>query len=133
MNGDALDAQRRYGRWLLVTTRLGAVLLVVAFVLYVTGAVSPHVPIERLPKLWKLPASQFLEQAHIAPGWHGWTTLIAHGDMLVQAAIALLISSSILCLAAVVPLFWKRGERMIAVLCVLQIAVLVFAASGALV
>ena len=128
----ALDAQRRYARWLLVTTRLGAALLVATFVAYAAGWVAPYVPIERLPSLWTLPASEFLQQAHIRPGWHGWAALIRHGDMLVLGAIAILITSSILCLAAAMPLFWRRGERAMVVLCALQIAVLALAASGIL-
>jgi hypothetical protein len=133
VSDDALDAQRRYARFLLVSTRLGAGLLVAAFVAYVAGWVRPYVPIERLPALWTLPASEFLRATGIQPGWNGWAPLILHGDMLVLGAIALLITSSILCLAAAIPLFWKRGERALVVLCALQIAVLVLAASGALV
>ena len=129
---DALDAQRRYARFLLVTTRLGAALLVATFVAYAAGWIAPFVPIERLPSLWSLPASEFLRQAQIPPGWHGWAALILHGDMLVLGAIALLITSSILCLAAAMPVFWKRGERAMVVLCALQIAVLALAASGIL-
>jgi len=41
----ALDAQRRYARFLLLTTRLGAVLLVASFVAYAAGWVAPYVPI----------------------------------------------------------------------------------------
>lgn len=129
---DALEAQRRYALWLLWTTRTGAALLVISFVLYAGGFVAPYVPIDRLPSLWSLPAGEFLRQAAIAPGWHGWAALILHGDMLVLGAIAMLISSSILCLAAAVPVFWKRGERLLVAVCVLQIAVLVLAASGIL-
>ena len=128
----ALDAQRRYARFLLLTTRLGAALLVASFVAYAAGWVAPYVPIERLPSLWTLPAADFLREAHIRPGWNGWAALILHGDMLVLGAIALLITSSILCLAAAMPLFWKRGEKLLVVLCALQIAVLALAASGVL-
>ena len=131
-HGDPLEAQRRYARWLVATSRIGAVLLALSFVLYVTGAVKPYVPIERLPSLWSLPASEFLRTAGIAPGWHGWAALIRHGDMLVLAAIGFLISSSILCLAAALPIFWKRHERALSALCILQIVVLALAASGLL-
>ena len=133
LNADALAAQRRYARWLLVTTRIGAVLLVLTFVTYVSGWVAPFVPIERLPSLWNLSASEFLRQVGVQPGFHGWASRLLHGDMMVLGAIALLITSSILCLAAAMPVFWKAGERLLVLLCVLQIAVLALAASGALV
>jgi hypothetical protein len=127
-----LAAQQRYARWLAWGTRSGVVLLVLAFILYVTGAVVPYVPIERLPELWHLPAAEYLHRTGIDPGWHGWARLIAHGDMLVLAAIALLIACSIFCLAGVVPVFWRRRERLLAIVCLLQIAVLALAASGLL-
>jgi hypothetical protein len=127
-----LAAQRRYARWLAWGTRIGVVLLALAFVLYVTGVVLPYVPIERLPELWHLSATEYLHRTGIDAGWHGWARLIGHGDMLVLGAIALLIGCSILCLAGVVPLFWQRRERLMALVCVLQIAVLALAASGLL-
>lgn len=130
MNGDPLAAQRRYARWLLATTRFGALLLVVTFTAYVAGWVKPYVAIERLPSLWKLPASEFLRQVGMAPGFHGWASRLMHGDMLVLGSVALLISSSIFCLAAAVPVFWRQRERLMVALCVLQIVVLVIAASG---
>lgn len=133
MNGDPLAAQRRYAHWLLVTTRIGAALLVLTFVAYAAGWIAPHVPIERLPSLWRLPSSEFLRQTGTPAGWRGWAALILHGDMLVLGAIALLITSSILCLAAAVPVFWRHGERLLVALCALQILVLALAASGALV
>lgn len=128
---DALEAQERYGRWLAWGTRLGLALLVLGFVAYVAGFVAPHVPIERLPELWGRPASELLEQTGVRPGW-GWAAVIHRSDMLVLAAIALLASCSIPCLAAVIAIFRARGERILAVICVLEIAILVLAASGLL-
>jgi len=101
-----------------------------AFVAYVAG-LPPQVSIERLPQLWDLPASKFLEQIGVPPGL-SWAALIVRGDMLVLAAIALLAASSILCLAAVIPIFWRRGERLFVLICLLQIAVLFVAGSGVL-
>lgn len=52
--------------------------------------------------------------------------------MLSLTAIALLASCSIPCLATVIPVFRARGERIFALICVAQIAVLLLAASGML-
>ena len=124
-----LAPQERYTRWLLWSTRLAVAVLVLAFAAYLSGVTPSHVPIERLPELWGLPASQFLERTGVHAGW-GWASFLPAGDMLVLAAIAILVSSSILCLAAIVPLFLARSERLFVVICVLQIAVLVLAGSG---
>jgi hypothetical protein len=129
---EALEAQRRYAKWLRWTTRVGVVLLVVTFAIYITGVVPDYVPISRLPSLWGLPAAEVLRQTHIAPGWHGWASLILHGDMLVLGTLGALICSSILCLAAALPIFWKRGEHALVIISVMQIVVLAIAASGVL-
>lgn len=126
---DAFAPQRRYARWLRWSTRIATILLVAACIVYVSGLIAPHVPIARLPELWGLPASKFLVAEGLRPGW-SWAAQLPQGDMLVLAAIATLISASILCLAAIAPLFWKRGERLFVAMCILQIAVLLVAASG---
>ena len=123
--------QHRYARWLGGTTRITVAILVATYAAYVFGLIPAHVPIAQLPELWKLPASEYLLRTGLKPGW-SWATFIANGDMLVLAAIALLISSSILCLAAVIPAFRKRGENLFVAMCVMQIAVLALAASGIL-
>lgn len=129
---DALDAQRRYAQWLRWTTRIGVVLLIATFVVYITGLVPDYVPISRLPSLWGQSAAQVLRLTHIPPGWHGWASLILHGDMMVLGTLGVLICSSILCLAAAMPVFWRRGEHALVVISVLQILVLAVAASGVL-
>ena len=52
--------------------------------------------------------------------------------MLLIAAIALLSSISAVCVAAVISAFAQRGDRVFVAICVLQIAVLLLAASGLL-
>ena len=123
--------QRHYAKWLKGTTQVAVMLLLAAYAAYVFRLVPSHVPIEQLPDLWTLSSADYLARTGAKPGW-GWTAFIAQGDMLVLAAIAILISSSILCLAAIVPLFRKGGEKVFVAICILQIVVLVVAASGAL-
>ena len=124
-------AQERYATWLAWGTRTGFVLLVVIFIGYTTGAVPAHVPVGSLPSLWGLPASEFLARTDISPGW-GWLDLAHHGDMMNLVGIAVLASCSVPCLAAVAPLFHARGDRLHAWICVLEIAVILLAASGVL-
>jgi hypothetical protein len=125
-----MAAQHRYARWLAVGTCIGLALLVAAFVGYLFGA-APHVPIDKLPTLWRGSAADLLAATGLRSGW-GWAGLLHRSDMLVLAAIALLTSCSIACLAAVIPIFRSRGETAFVVICILQILVLVLAASGVL-
>ena len=122
--------QRGYARWLRWGTWVGVGVLVGGFAAYLLG-LAPHVPMEQLPSLWERPASEYLERASLRPGWQ-WATLIHRSDMLVVAGIALLASCSIASLAAAIRAFRASGERAFAVICVVQILVLVLAASGVL-
>ena len=125
------DAVRRgYARWMRRGTWLAGVVLVAGFAAYITGA-APHVPIEHLPALWDRPAATYLEQTGLRPGWH-WASLVHRSDMLVLAGVALLASCSIPSLVAAIGPFHRGGERVFVVICILQIAVLVLAASGLL-
>lgn len=123
--------QARYARWLAYGTRLGFAMLVLGFAAYVAEIVEAHVPIERLPDLWHLPAEDFLIAAGIEPGW-GWAALAHRGDVMNLLGIAVLASVSVPCLLAVIPLYRARGERIFVAICVLEIAVLALAASGLL-
>lgn len=126
--GDAV--QRAYARWLRRGTFAGVAVLVVGFAAYVLGMV-PHVPMEQLPALWEQPAALYLERAQLRPGWH-WATLVHRSDMLVIAGIALLATCSVASLAAAIRAFRATGERAFVWICVVQIAVLLLAASGLL-
>ncbi len=128
---DELAAQVRYARWLAWGTRVGLALLIATFLLYVLGVIAPHMPIERMPDLWRMSAADLTMETGVRPGWD-WAAFLPHGDMLVLAAIAILSTCSVLCIAAVTPIFKARGERAFVTICVLEIAVLLLAASGLL-
>jgi hypothetical protein len=123
--------QEHYARWLERGSRVGFALLVVGLLVYVTEMIEPHVPIGQLPALWTLPAERFLQVTGISPGW-GWAALAHRSDLMNLAGIAVLAGCSILPLGAALAAFRARGERTFAVLCALQIAVLLLAASGLL-
>lgn len=123
------DAQQRYASWLERGSRLGFAMLVVGFVAYAAELVEAHVPIEDLPGLWHLPAREFLVAASIEPGW-GWAALAHRGDLMNLVGIAVLATASVPCLLAVLPIFRARGERILVATCLLEVAVLLLAASG---
>lgn len=122
--------QSAYARWLRLGSRVGVTVLVGSFAAYVAGMVG-HIPIERLPELWELPAATYLDRVGMRAGWH-WATFVHRSDMLVLAGIALLASSSVASLVAAVGAFRRNGERTFALICVLQVLVLLVAASGLL-
>ena len=124
-------APKRYASWLAWGARIGLALLVLGFVAYASGIVAPHVPIERLPELWSRSSADLLREVGLRPGW-GWAELFPRSDVLILAGIAILASCSLPPLAAVIPVFASRRERLFISICILQIAVLLLAASGVL-
>ena len=123
-------AQRLFARWLDAGTKLALALLAVSFVLYVTGWLPPQLPPEALAKLWGLPLQQYLAAAGAPTGW-GWLALGMRGDYINYFAIVLLASMVMAGYLRILPILVLR-ERAFALLAVLEIAVLLAAASGML-
>ncbi len=121
--------QIRYAEWLRWSGWFGLALLIVASLLYVTGILPPHVPVGELPRVWTASSRELAASV----GGHGdwaWVVLLHKGDMLSLLGIAALSGCSALPLLAVVGIYLRRGDRLFALLCVMQVAVLVLAASG---
>ena len=123
------EEQLRYARVLEWGARLGLIASVLAFALYVAGVLPGRVPLAELPTLWSLPLADYLQRSATPVGWE-WITLATHGDFASIVGIAILSSVSVACLAAVLPIYARRADRVYAILCVLAIGVLVLAASG---
>jgi hypothetical protein len=121
--------QQRYARVLDAGARIGLVVLVLSFAAYVSGLMDSHVPPERLPELWVHPVGRFLELTQSPVGW-GWLARIHLGDMAGLAGIAVLAGCSVVALLALVPVYWKRGDRTYAAICVAEVLVVALAASG---
>lgn len=121
----------RYAQLLDWGTRVGLAVLVVSFAAYVLGLLEAHVPVSRLPEVWSHPVARYLELTQSPTGW-GWMALIHRGDIAGLGGIVILTGCSLVCLLALVPIYLKRGDRAYAVLCLLEVAVVVLAASGVL-
>lgn len=113
-------------------TKVGFVVLVVAFAAYATGLLSAHIPHDQLPQLWVLPLDAYLAKTGSPTGWD-WIGLLAKGEYASIAGIALLSACSLPCLLVIIPDYWRRGERMLATIAGLIALVLLFAASGLLI
>ena len=127
---DGVGAQQPvYAAWLEAGARLGLGLLVLTFASYVFDVWEPHVPIEHLPNLWRLPVHEYRQTTASPAGW-GWLKLLARSDYQTYIGVALLSSVTIACFARIVPALFARGERLYAWIAVAQIAVLMLAATG---
>ena len=127
----ALAEQLRYARLLDVTSKLGFAALVVGFVAYAFGWLEEHVTVAQLPQFWGLPLAEYLARTDTPTGW-GWLAHLHKGEFAGLIGIAVLAGCSAVCLAAVIPIYVSRRDRVFAGICVLEILVLLLAASGVL-
>ena len=78
---------------------------------------------------WGLPVDDYLRESGTPSGW-AWLPLLARGDMLVIAAIALLAGVSLPCLLVLTPVYFGRRDIAYLLITLALAAVLVLAASG---
>lgn len=121
----------RYARLLDWGTRIGLVLLLASFAVYVMDLLPSQVPLQRLPELWSQPLAGYLASTGAPTGWQ-WLGQLQHGDVLGLVGIAVLAGCSGLCLLSLLPLYIRQGDRAYFGLCVVQVVVLVVAAAGVL-
>ena len=121
----------RYAAWLARGTTLGFGAMAIAFMAYIGGVVDPHVSLSDLPLLWSKPAAGYLAASGIDGGW-GWLTLVHRADMLNLVGIAVLSGCSVVALFAVTLRYMRQHDRLLAAVCVLEILLIVLAASNLL-
>lgn len=123
--------QERYARWLGYGTRVGLVLLVVGFFVYVFELFEAHVPPSELPRMWDLPLEHYLRLSASPTGW-GWLRYLSKADYCNFIGIGVLALVTMACYARMIPTLLTRGERLQALLALVQVLVLSVAASGLL-
>lgn len=112
-----------YGCW------AGLALMILTYIVYVTGILDPYVSMELVTKFWSQPVGEYLTQNNVPTGW-GWATLLGKGDFLNFLGIALLGGLTIICYIPVTLAYLKKKDMAYAVISILEVLVLCFAASG---
>jgi hypothetical protein len=120
-----------YANLLVIGVWAGIVILVVTYVIYVTGIRPSHVDISLMPKFWGKGVNEFLEMTHSPHGW-GWVRLLAKGDFLNYIGFALLALMTIACYLVLVRGYIRQKNWIFSVIAILEIIVLSLAASGIL-
>lgn len=125
------EEQLAYATLLDLGMKIGLILLIITFGLYVFEVFPPYIPISHLPKVWGLNVHQYLQVTGIHPGW-SWIKNISKGDFLNFLPLALLAGLTILCFLRILPIYLKKKDYLYGTLTILQILVLLLAASGLL-
>lgn len=118
-------------RWIEIGTRVAFVCLVATFALYLLGALEPLVPTAELVRLWTLSVQRYVAATDAPTGW-AWLRLIGKGDYLNMLSIMLFVAVATACYARLAVAFIRDGKRAQACFALLQVIVLLAAASGLL-
>ncbi|HEX8980835.1 MAG TPA: hypothetical protein VF811_14095 [Parasulfuritortus sp.] len=130
-NKYASEEQLRFAKVMGAGVKLGFVMLVVSFALYMTGVLQPLVPVDQVSHYWGLSAAEYAKATGTPTGW-AWVKDIAKGDMLNYVGIVVLASASIASSLAILPLFARQGEKAHLIISILLILVLLVSASNIL-
>lgn len=125
------EEQIAYANVLNAGMLFGLLVLVITFIVYVSGMLQSFVPIEELPKYWGMKARDYIHALNAPTGW-GWTAMIGKGDYLNFIGIAVLAGLTILCYLAMLPILIRKKDTPYVAIAILEIAVLLLAASGIL-
>ena len=108
---------------------IGLGVLLVTFSLYVFGIMDPYIPFDKLTISWRQPVSDYLHELNIPTGW-AWLGMLGYGDFINFIGIAFLAGVSIICYLAIIPTLLKSGDKIYAVIAILEVIVLTAAATG---
>lgn len=120
-----------YANLLILGVWAGIFILVATYAIYLIGILPSHVDMSLLPTLWGKGVDEFLELTHAPHGW-GWVSLLGKGDFLNYIGFALLALMTILCYLVLVRGYSRQKDWIYTAIAVLEIIVLLIAASGLL-
>ncbi|MEC7887814.1 MAG: hypothetical protein VYA44_08155 [SAR324 cluster bacterium] len=120
--------QQLYAKIVYHMNHLGLFALVAGFALYLTGMLTPHVPLEDLPQYWSLPLEQYLEKTG-ALGWQ-WISELGYGDVAPLIGVAVLASIPLVCYLVLFFQFLQRGAKPLVVVTVIELFFMLLSASN---
>ncbi len=127
----ASEEQMAYAGVLNIGMWFGLFLLIITFIIYISGVIPSFVPIDDLPKYWTMRVHDFNAALNAPTGW-GWAALVGKGDYLNFVGIAILSGLTILCYLVILPILIRKKDTAYVVIAVVEILVLSLAASGLL-
>jgi hypothetical protein len=111
--------------------KIGLLMLVISFIIYLSGILTPYIPVNDLPKYWGMSVHKYLEATGIHTGW-SWLSLIGKGDFLNFIGIAFLAGVTAVCYIRIIPILFSKKDIAFGIIAIVEVVVLVLAASGLL-
>jgi len=121
--------QHIYAKIIYHISNLGLLALIMGFILYIFGVLTPLVPLEELPKYWSLSLTQFLEKTGAPTGWR-WTAMLGYGDVIPFLGVTILASVTFVCFLTLLFSFLQRGAKVLAFIAAMELFFILISASN---
>ncbi|MFH1702343.1 MAG: hypothetical protein ABIB41_02775 [Nitrospirota bacterium] len=127
----ATGEQIAYANILNIGMIIGLAIIVVTFIVYMSGILSSFIPPQEIPKYWTMSSKNFIHSLGAPTGWD-WLAMIGKGDYLNFIGISFLAGLTILCYLTILPILIRKKDTPFIIIAILEVAVLALAASGIL-
>ncbi len=130
---DVDKVQLVYAKILETVSSIGFVFLAMGYLVYVLQLLPLSVPIDAIAANWHLKASDMQQKLHTPLGWSftsGAPASLAQGDIISYLSIFYLAMATIACLVFAAVTFYREKNYIYTTIVVLQVVVLVVAATG---
>ena len=127
----ASEEQVAYAKVLNIVMFLGLAIMMVTFIIYIFGILPAFIPPQDIPQYWGMKSSNFIHTFHAPTGW-SWLALTNKGDYLNFVGIAILAGLTVLCYLVMLPILMRKKDTAYVVIAIIEVLVLVLAASGIL-
>lgn len=120
-----------YANLLLIGVWVGIFLMFATYFVYISGLLPSHVDMQLIAQNWGKGVHEYMQITHSPDGW-GWTALLVKGDFLNYIGFALLGLMTVVCYLVLVRGYIREKNWIFTTISILEIVVLLVAASGIL-
>ncbi|MFP4658271.1 MAG: DUF1634 domain-containing protein [Desulfonatronovibrionaceae bacterium] len=124
-----LKEQLLYADVLSIGMWSGIAIMIITYILYVTGIIQPHVDMSLVVANWDKGVNEYMRLTNSPDGW-SWVALLGTGDFLNFIGMALLAVLTIVCFLILLKGYVVRKNYTFATICAVEVLVLALAASG---
>lgn len=110
---------------------VGILILLITYAIYLSGILPTFIPVEDVPKLWTKSVKDFTHELDVPTGW-GWLKMVGTGYFVNFIGIVMLAAITVLCYLSILPGLIRKKDTPLVIIVILEVLVLVFAASGIL-
>lgn len=125
----ASDAQFILARLYQYVSIISLLIIAAGFALYVSGLLPAKVPVEQVRSYWHLEAGAYATETGTPAGW-SFLKSLSRGESVSFGSLVFIPVAVIVCLIIMILTFWKKKNRLFALIAFLQTVLLVLAASG---